>query len=542
MSIHKSIAWLVALGCLEAITGCGANAQDTAPNVDATSEEIIGGSTISVATRRSLGLIDVSGFKSCSGSLLTPDWAITATHCINLSNPAASLFSAPRTSGSSDTRRGERALQVGGSDVTIVKLEPVTSGMTWPSASHATGPTDLSTLVGKNITCYGRGDTGYASPSGTTGFGEWRTLTKTVAQVNGLAVIVNADNGREIFAPGDSGGGCFLNGLTVGVMSSVSPDCVDPNNCKATITKINSGIVEGVGPNAWFVDAAHTMKTVAFQANTNALWLDQNELGIATGLGMLSRTVPSIVELPGNGYAVAFQANTGNLWLDVNGAASDQHFGMKTGTSPSVAVLPNGQLVTAFQANTGSLWLDANGSGFDQGFGMMPGTSPSIAVLPNGDVAVAFQANTGSLWLDVNGTGFDQGLGMMAGTNPSLAVLPNGQVAIAFQANTGNLWLDVNGVGFDRHLGMKARTSPSLAVLPSGQTAIAFQANTGNLWVEFDGVGQDQHLGMMPSASPNIISLSPNFGWQVAFEANSGNLWLDVNGHGIDQQLGMNTP
>jgi hypothetical protein len=272
---------------------------------------------------------------------------------------------------------------------------------------------------------------------------------------------------------------------------------------------------------------------VAFQANTNDLWLDLkgNAAGTDLSFGMMPGTVPSLVMPPGGVPEVAFQANTGNLWIETKGRGSgvDQKLAMKAATSPSMALLPGGGVAVAFQANTGNLWIETNGKGADQKLGMMAGTSPSIAAFSDGSVAVAFQANTGNLWLD----GKDQKLGMMAGTSPSIVAISDGTVAIAFQANSGDLWLN----GKDQKLGMMVGTSPSIAVLSNGSLAIAFQANTGTLWVN----GKDQKLAMMAAASPSILPIE-NGGYQVAFEGNNGDLWLDVNDVGTDQKLGMNTP
>jgi hypothetical protein len=280
---------------------------------------------------------------------------------------------------------------------------------------------------------------------------------------------------------------------------------------------------------------------VAFQASTNALWIDQNGAGTNTSLGMKAGTVPSLAMLQSGGLEVAFQANTGDLWIEQNGAGHDQKLGMAPGTSPSMTILQDGTIAVAFQANTGDLWIDQNGKGSDQKLAMAPGTSPSIALLQNGSIAVAFQATSGDLWIEQNGKGTDQKLGMAPGTSPSIAVLPDGTIAVAFQANSGNLWVEQNGKGTDQKLGMAPGTSPSIAVLLSGSTAVAFQANTGDLWVDEDGVGHDQKLGMAAAASP-VIAPIENSGYQVAFEANSGELWLDVNDVGHDQKFVMNTP
>ncbi|HTU58499.1 MAG TPA: hypothetical protein VMF89_08695, partial [Polyangiales bacterium] len=63
-------------GCATYDNG-GAEASEDISSIDS---EIIGGSAITVATRRSVGLIDVSSpAGGCSGSLTRGDWVLTAT-------------------------------------------------------------------------------------------------------------------------------------------------------------------------------------------------------------------------------------------------------------------------------------------------------------------------------------------------------------------------------------------------------------------------------------------------------------------------------
>jgi hypothetical protein len=73
-------------------------------------------------------------------------------------------------------------------------------------------------LIGQNLTCYGRGNTGYTNP-GVTGFGEWRSLTRAPTEMVENWLTVPTIAGRETTAHGDSGGVCIRSGQAVAVVS-----------------------------------------------------------------------------------------------------------------------------------------------------------------------------------------------------------------------------------------------------------------------------------------------------------------------------------
>src|SRR5262245_23885425 len=80
------------------LLGC---APDEAPDVEVDSP-IIGGATASTAVQRALGLVTVAG--RCSGTLITRDWVLTATHCIpSFPRPYTTSVASVKPDGTTET-------------------------------------------------------------------------------------------------------------------------------------------------------------------------------------------------------------------------------------------------------------------------------------------------------------------------------------------------------------------------------------------------------------------------------------------------------
>lgn len=304
---------------------------------------------------------------------------------------------------------------------------------------------------------------------------------------------------------------------------------------------------------------------VAFQANTNYLYLYNNGQPTNTWLGMYPGTIPSWVMSPtGPLPKIAFQANTGNLFLhDMNTwPPVDTGKFMKAGTSPSMTLIANqypaDKVIVAYQGRSGKLCLYRSDTATEHcTAGDMTG-SPSIAWVSNqtdyGNFVVAFHSSANHKCYVYSGSSSSFSKcnsnepTMWAGTSPSIAAFPNNNnsYTTSFQGSDGYLYLYWPGGGGNQWLGMMPGSSPSVTILHDGTIAYACQANTGFLFTSVRSVITNTQLvpgfpQMAPSASP-IILPTPRFGYQVAFEANSTYLYLDDNGTAVNTWQGMNTP
>jgi hypothetical protein len=206
--------------------GCGNLEPD---DVATAADEIIGGTAVDVATRRQLGLVDLSN--GCSGALFRPDWVLTATHCLDFNNPTGRRYSIPRTDGNPpDERRGSLIVQLGSSDMSLVQLQAPAAGNMWPSASHIAHTGSESSWIGQNLTCYGRGATAYDTDGvGVIGGGVWRSLTKPIQNLvtdpllgDAYRIVATGSPGTQVYAPGDSGGNCIADNRVVAVVSTAA--------------------------------------------------------------------------------------------------------------------------------------------------------------------------------------------------------------------------------------------------------------------------------------------------------------------------------
>lgn len=325
-----------------ALLGCGEGLEgQPGADVEVTRGEIIGGSVISAATRRAQGLIDLPG---CSGSLLTADWVLTARHCVDFVTPNNNTAQAVRADGGLDLRRATQAISVGTTEMALLKLG--TGPATWPSVTRSLPQAQPSTFAYTNVTCYGKGMSGYASPSGLTSDGLWRQLSKPLANYNAdqnVLYMGATSTGQDIVAFGDSGGPCFQAGQPVATVWGGELECTDRSTyerCVQTVTKI---------PFAWF--SAVSSRTIYLRETLN-----NRPMAAWQPLAPVNGWTPT--QYKTDHPMVALVAGTVHLRGGLANGTASKLFTLPPGFRPSAAVyVPTNVMGGA----KGRLVIDANG-------------------------------------------------------------------------------------------------------------------------------------------------------------------------------------
>ncbi|MBM0256229.1 trypsin-like serine protease [Micromonospora sp. 4G55] len=183
-------------------TASGATAAPAGP------QPIIGGSTVSSAPWAAA--VFSNGSFTCSGSVISSQWVLTARHCIN-GSMSVRVGSVYRSSGGVTRTVSATYTRY---DLALMRLSsPVTtSAVTLASSNPPIGSTN--SIYGWGMTCY----------SGCSASSQLKTATVQVTSTS----VTDAYGGQAIRSTeisgnawkGDSGGPQFYNGRQVGVAST----------------------------------------------------------------------------------------------------------------------------------------------------------------------------------------------------------------------------------------------------------------------------------------------------------------------------------
>lgn len=182
--------------------------------------KIIGGTVATSSQFRNVGALKERSFKFCTGTLIAPNWVLTAGHCvegIRNSQLRRMTFEVAGTSYAWSSYKLHPTYNFPDGDVALIKLKVSVPGVT-PAALRTVVP-----QVGETMTIVGFGYTGTGASGITGGAGTKRFGSVRLDGVDPFFVTWNFDSPElNNTAPGDSGGPGFIDGLIASVCSGGS--------------------------------------------------------------------------------------------------------------------------------------------------------------------------------------------------------------------------------------------------------------------------------------------------------------------------------
>lgn len=185
-----------------------------------TVERIIGGTVANSSQFKNVGVLKQRSFKFCTGTVIAPNWVLTAGHCCEGIRPSQLRQFSFEVDGRNYNWAAtyiHPAYNFPDGDVALIKLKTNVTGIT-PAVLRNAAP-----RVGDFMTIVGFGLTGTGASGTTGGAGIKRFGTVRLDGVDPFFVTWNFDSPElNNTAPGDSGGPGFVGGEIVSVCSGGS--------------------------------------------------------------------------------------------------------------------------------------------------------------------------------------------------------------------------------------------------------------------------------------------------------------------------------